>query len=290
MSTLDLLAGAIDYAGLFPPAALGMEEAVRNYASYRRGLDAWALGRFVVPVSRLEELIERRATVDDDTPWSLSALAGSSAVEDAARILEFNDAYAAAGMIEAIEARATGVDGVGALEPLVRVGGELYVEIPPNEQVRDLVRAVRSLGARAKIRTGGTTADAFPDAASVLRFLVACRDEEVPFKATAGLHHAVRGSYPLTYAKDAVLGAMYGYLNVFLAAILLWNGGDERDAQGLLEERDPSAIRFEPGGITWRGHVFSSASVRTARSGFASGFGSCSFEEPLEEIRYSFAA
>jgi hypothetical protein len=290
MRPLDLLAGAIDYAGLFPPAALGMEEAVRNYAAYLRGDDAWALGRFVVPVARLEELIQRRETMDDDTPWRLSALAGASPVEDAARILEFNDAHAAAASIEAIEARATTPEDVAALQPLARVASELYVEIPPDERVHALVRAVRSIGARAKIRTGGTTEAAFPDAASVLRFLIACRDAGVAFKATAGLHHAVRGSYPLTYASDAALGTMYGYLNVLLAAILLWGGGDEREARALLEEREASAIRVQPDGITWRGLTFPNASVRTGRSAFASGFGSCSFEEPLEEIRYSFAA
>ena len=51
-----LLEGVIDYAGLFPPAQLPLDAAIRNYARYRHDADAWMLGRFVIPAARLEEL------------------------------------------------------------------------------------------------------------------------------------------------------------------------------------------------------------------------------------------
>src|SRR5581483_1252946 len=66
-----LMAGAIDYAGLFAPASLPMADAVRNYARYQTGPHAWALGNFVVPLDRLKEFdssaaglgLERRITL-----------------------------------------------------------------------------------------------------------------------------------------------------------------------------------------------------------------------------------
>ena len=39
-----------------PPASLGVADAARNYLEYALSPDAWALGRFVVSVLRLEEL------------------------------------------------------------------------------------------------------------------------------------------------------------------------------------------------------------------------------------------
>src|SRR5262245_38924762 len=53
-----LLGGIIDYAGLFPPAQLPLEEAIRNYARYRTEPESWMLGRFVIPATRLKELAE----------------------------------------------------------------------------------------------------------------------------------------------------------------------------------------------------------------------------------------
>ncbi len=74
-----LLAGLIDYAGLFPPAALPMADAVARYARYRQGAHAWALGRFIVPAARLEEFARTldavESTVSAEAPWPVSVLA-----------------------------------------------------------------------------------------------------------------------------------------------------------------------------------------------------------------------
>src|SRR5690606_34756706 len=58
-----LMAGAIDYAGLFPPSAVSMADAVENYAAYRRGEYSWMLGRFVVTASRLNEFAAEASKV-----------------------------------------------------------------------------------------------------------------------------------------------------------------------------------------------------------------------------------
>ena len=83
-SLTTLLAGLVDYAGLFPPAALDMSDAVREYAGYRRGTHAWMLGRFVLPVGRLGEFEAAAATVLPTEPsqaWPLAVLAGADPAE-----------------------------------------------------------------------------------------------------------------------------------------------------------------------------------------------------------------
>ena len=78
-----LLTGAIDYAGLFPPAALAMREAVARYAGFRGTTDAWALGRFVLPISRVEELAAAQHAIDaTGQPWRLSVLLGEDPAAD----------------------------------------------------------------------------------------------------------------------------------------------------------------------------------------------------------------
>ena len=89
MSALEhLLAGLIDYAGLFPPAGLGMAAAVRNYDSYRKGTEHWMLGRMIIPAARLPEYEDtiRNAGIDASA-WSLSVLASPA---DAERLAGFN--------------------------------------------------------------------------------------------------------------------------------------------------------------------------------------------------------
>src|SRR5215475_2589907 len=99
-SLRDLLSGLIDYAGLFPPAALDMPTASRQYAEYRESEYRWALGRFVVPVARLDEFEKAAEDILPDGGWEgsefwkLSALAGGDLSADVSRIADFNRKYA----------------------------------------------------------------------------------------------------------------------------------------------------------------------------------------------------
>ena len=290
-ATRVLLEGLVDYAGLFPPAGLGMGEAVANYAQYRHGPDRWMLGRFIVPVRRLAEFeeaaaghLEQRPVGD---PWRLSALAGEDLAADVAAIGEFNCRHAAAGaaavVVDAIELRADSADRVAKAERAVPAWATAFVEVPLEPDPEPLIAAIGAAGLRVKARTGGLTPDAIPDAGSVLRFLAACIRHEVPFKATAGLHHPVRAEYPLTYDTAAPRGVMHGYLNVFLAAALLRAGGTEQDARRLLEERDASAFGSDGATITWRDRTLTAPQLEAAR-GLALSFGSCSFTEPVDDL------
>ena len=287
-----LLAGSIDYAGLFPPAGLDMATAVRQFAEYRAGPDAWVLGRFVVPAPRLAELedaAESLAPREPGEPWRLGVLVGASATEELKALGEFNCRHAAAGgaalSADVIEAKADTVDAVDRLLASVPRWAQAYVEVPTASDPAPLIAAIARHGARAKIRTGGITADAFPPSADILRFLKACTTAGVPFKATAGLHHPLRAEYRLTYEPDGPRGMMFGFLNVFLTAVFLRQGLPDAEALALLEERSPDAIRFTADSVRWRGHRASRAAIEAARRDGIVAFGSCSFVEPVTEVR-----
>jgi hypothetical protein len=123
--------------------------------------------------------------------------------------------------------------------------------------------------------------EAIPSVSAVADFLRACAGRRLPFKATAGLHHPVRAEYPLTYAPDAPRAVTHGFLNVFLAAALVWHG--DPDVEPVLAETDPAAFRFDDR-AHWRDRSLDAAQVREARERFAHAFGSCSFTEPVQEL------
>ncbi|MGH7709857.1 MAG: hypothetical protein ACREOG_01155, partial [Gemmatimonadaceae bacterium] len=252
-----LLAHAIDYAGLYPPAALAMSEAVREYDRQRTGPHAWALGRFVVGADRLDDFLAARQLLSPGA-WPLSLLTsrGDRAFPDLTRHSDLL-------RVEAVEAKAATIDEVAALEPLASRAPVLYVELPVVGQLEALLAAVRALGARAKVRTGGVTADAIPPPESVARFMGACVATGVPFKATAGLHHVIRGEYPLTYEPDSARATMFGFLNVFVASALAVHRAPGEIVTEVLEERDIRAFRASGRGdaVCWRERCLTSTDL-----------------------------
>ena len=162
---------------------------------------------------------------------------------------------------------------------------QAYVEVPIADDPAPLVAALGRSGLRAKVRTGGVTADAFPRARDLVRFLRACAVAGVPCKATAGLHHPLRAEYRLTYRPDSASATMYGFLNVFLTAAWLREGLAEADAVRLLEERDSGAIRVTEGGFEWRGRGLGHEAIARARDAGIVSFGSCSFTEPIGDLQ-----
>lgn len=296
MSSLNaLLAGLIDYAGLFPPASLPLEEAVRNYAAYKAGPHAFALGRFVVSASQLEEL-DRIATphfprLPESDPWRLTVLLGSDLAVGLPAIRKFNDrhqAWATTGkaLVDTVELKSSTPAMIHDAKRLMPPAIETYFEIPIKENPGVLLEALKKAGAWAKVRTGGTTPADIPMTADLVRFISLAARHNVPFKATAGLHHAIRAVYPLTDEPGAPTATMFGFLNVFLVASFMHSGGATlTDSAALLEETDVSAIRFNEKGVRWRLFRLSLEQLEATRARFALAFGSCSFEEPIHELQ-----
>ena len=286
-----LLTGTVDYAGLFPPAGLDMGSAVRRYAEHRRSAQAWMLGRFVVPAARLDEFAAAARSElpgPAERPWPLSALAG----EDLAGAVERIVAHRAGSTLDdgirisAVEMKAARADEIEHALNMVPDDLELFCELPAAEEPAPLIEALAGTRGRAKIRTGGITADAFPTPLELARFIAACARAGVPFKATAGLHHPVRGVYRLTYAEDSASGTMFGFLNLFLAAaVAASRRPDETVLLPLLEEGNAATFRFDANGAAWRGERLSLADLERARRSLALSYGSCSFVEPVQGLQ-----
>jgi hypothetical protein len=280
-----LLAGLVDYAGLFPPASLSMREVAANYASYRRSVDAWALGRLIVPVARLAELAAVAPSgLPEHSGWRISALAGDDMERDAEQIALWNTSMKGALAVDTVELRATTPVAIDRAAVVFREALTVYVEIPHVDEPAHLVAAIARAGVRAKIRTGGVTTAAFPTSTMVVRFLQRCVEHDVAFKATAGLHHPLRDTYRLTYAPDAPRGEMFGFLNVFLAAAFARKGLPDSQLLQQIEERDPASLRFTDDAILWRDEALDVQRLADVRTSFAVAFGSCSFREPIDDL------
>jgi hypothetical protein len=286
-----LLADAVDYAGLFPPTALRLDEVVRRYTTYRRGPSAWALGRLVVRAAELPALLPvlsaRPLPLAAEPPVAVSVLLGADLDADVRLVVE---AAAASPLyrVASIEARAADVPGVdlvarAARDTAERLGTPLYVEVPLGDGTRPALAAVRQARLRAKARTGGVTAEAVPAPADLAAFLATCVAAGLAFKVTAGLHHAVRGAYPLTYEPGAPRATLHGFVNVCVAAGLLVSGRPSASAAAVLEETDAAAFRFGPDAVEWRDERIDLAAIRDSRELLVS-FGSCSFEEPMADV------
>jgi len=290
-----LLRDLIDYAGLFPPASLAMPTSVANYDAYSRSEWSWILGRFIVPVARLAEFEEAFAGLPTPTPgtgftdWRLSVLLASDPVADVARIREFNARLASSSsgrraVTESVEVKVASPEEVSRLSGIVPAELATYFEVPLSS-CAESIAAVARCGRRAKIRMGGETADKFPAPESVIEFIRLCADANVPFKATAGLHHPLRSVHRFTYQPDSPSGIMHGFVNVFLAAAFVRTGMETALAVQLVEERSTEAFHFDLDGVSWRKHRLSRREVEAARQRFAVSFGSCSFTEPVDDLK-----
>lgn len=292
-----LLEGIVDYAGLFPPAALAMPGAVRNYAHYRAGGAGWMLGRFVCPADALELFSERADPLlprdAGAIPWRLSVTASGDAAADCDRIAAFNERHRVCfeecgAMVDAYEVRVGSELEIARLDAVLPRNIMTYCEIPLAMSTA-LMPAIAASGRRAKMRTGGTTPETFPSAEVIIGFLRAVIANGVIAKATAGLHHPLRGEYRLTYDDGAPVGRMFGYLNVFLAAAMLSQRGEPSEAARLLNESDASTLSIDEYQVTWRDGqhevVLDRALLQRVRESVMVSFGSCSFTEPVDETR-----
>lgn len=299
------LGGLVDYAGLFPPAALALEPAAAEYARHRAGAGAWMLGRFVVPVARLEELaaaLAARPTLVGGGPWPLAVLAGAPDLDAALAALPDQ-----AGTIVACEQARPGdlsVDGLelplppgpgaaaalaGALADEGLGGRDVWFEVGADvgaalDGIAGAAAAWAGPGADfprlgAKLRCGGVTVEAFPSLGRIAAVISGCAERGLPLKFTAGLHHPVRHR-----ATDPPV-MMHGFLNVVGAALLALDGrADPSVLAGCLEETDAAAFALDQAGFAWRGHAVAAAAVARARAGALGGFGSCSFDEPRQDL------
>ena len=291
------LEGLIDYAGLFPPASLDMESAVAEFRAARNGPQAWMVRRFIVTASRLEELVSllvptmrsgeapwRLSVVFDGTGWPDGPLGDAGRVNALVKPLE-PAVVADLAEIRLPDDRPPTPDEISRVAAAVDPAMALF-EVPWQspalmEEALATVAAVRAETTRAmgnKLRCGGVTLDAFPPIETVAAFLLESARHGLPVKATAGLHHPHRHTDPATGFTH------HGFLNVLAAASLAAGRAPaERMAEALAIE-DPDRLRLGPKGIEIDGEVVGAQTVAGARRFLFMGYGSCSFNEPVEDL------
>lgn len=311
-SLRTLLAGLIDYAGLYPPAKLDMQPSVEAYARHIRGEFEFALGRFICPVSRLRELSQCASVLMPGTfatsgyrehaevtrPWSVSVILDQPLPESFEESLDTID-----GFNEHHADERNGLGKVDTIEIKVSTPGiidEILDELPEDlfpffefdiaGDCRGYVAALAgnadSGGAGAKLRCGGVKPEMIPPAEQIADAIVALVAADVPFKATAGLHHPCRAMQNLTYEANPPRAMMHGFVNVFLGAALARARRLDRDRLiAILNEQDAGAFTFAEDKAAWRDLTIDTASLAKARETFAMSYGSCSFDEPFEDLR-----
>ena len=293
----NLVAGIVDYAGLFPPASLPLDHTVQNFSRYLSSDYSWMLSRLILPVARLEEIELIDSFVVSEMNWQISALVPAiSAPNDAfAKAIEsithFNQRHNAnhppRAIVDSVEIKASTVDDVLASIGATPSDLKLFIEISTADDPTRLLEQIRqsSKNAFAKIRTGGISLDLIPSELEVARFIYSCAKLNVGFKATAGLHHPMQGLYPLTYAADPEYGKLFGYLNIFIAACFAFSKGISTEViQAILIEPDSTEFRVADQSLAWRDLEISADQVYEIRTTKAISFGSCSFEEPTTEL------
>ncbi len=291
-----LLAHAVDYAGLFPPANLALEPALGNYASYIREPDSWMLGAFVLPSGKFEDAISLMSPFDTDYVLRLSALGPksenarefmSALKQSTEAIRMFNLSHGAIALITQIEMSLPSQPGVHLAEAnavLADLQIPTFWETPADEAERviEFLAERRRTGTGRfgyKLRTGGVVASAFPSSVQIARALVAAVRGRVPIKFTAGLHHPVRKFHPKMATK------MHGFLNVLGAGVLAaeheW---DVQQTARMLEDEDPTSFTIDDDTFTWDTWSVSTKQIAAHRK-IVTSFGSCSFDEPRDDLR-----
>ncbi len=284
-----LLSEIVDYAGLFPPSKLSMPEAVINYATYKNSNYNWMLGRFVCPVGRLDEFLESAKDFfsrDSKSVWRLSVLASDDIYDTIRKVEDFNIQNAPSAVCDSLEIKAETSEQIEKQSEAIPETYTNFFEIPNDERLPDLISALAINRQCAKIRTGGVTADLFPKTSEIIRFMRTCMAANIPFKATAGLHHPIRCFKPLTYEPKAPKGTMHGFLNLFLATGFAREGYKPEVLEEILEEEFEEVFTFDENGAYWqKEHFLNNAMLRNLRDSHIRSFGSCSFDEPIQDLQ-----
>lgn len=311
--------GVIDYAGLFPPASLALDPALRNYIRYREGEDGWMLSRFIIPYGRMEELVPYEGELyDTGRPLELSVLGGSTETvsefegesdELLSALDRFHGGHPGSVGTEILEVKlpreAVLAADAGDLKKIMdrlaeRLGEDerypdyVFYESVLEESWRKDLRAVmkaleehnmesdygRYEYAGFKLRCGGTRARMFPGTDQVAFALNRARRHRLALKCTAGLHHPVR------HYSESVSTRMHGFFNVFGGAMLAWaNDLDDGELESILKEEDPEQFRFGGEGLEWGEYGVTADDIAELREVALISYGSCSFDEPREDLR-----
>lgn len=291
-----LLERSIDYAGMFPPCSLDLEPALANQAQYVRSDDAWMLNGFVLAIGQFDAARQILSPFDTNHPLRVSALGPKTGDADSflsaldqteEAIRKFSASNVDLISVIQLEMALPEEVNIALLNEAQSIVGALPVfwEAPADKADRTIALLAEHNSNQSaptfgfKLRTGGVTADAFPTSAEIARALVTPVTHQVPIKFTAGLHHPVR------QYRDEVKTKMHGFLNVLGAAILAAEHRWDLDqTTRMLDDEKADSFSFAEDFFAWREWKIDIKRLQGRRK-FVTSFGSCSFDEPREDLR-----
>lgn len=291
-----LLARSVDYAGMFPPCSLGLEPALRNQAEYVRSPDAWMLGAFVLSIEQFNATKQLLSQFDVQHPLRVAALGPKTASADA-----FLDALEDADTaIRSLSRHNVDLASISHLEMFLphdvdvaslKEASSILGDLPvfweaSSDRAEQTIALLAEFNSDAdsanfgfKLRTGGVTADAFPTSMQITKALVTPATHQLPIKFTAGLHH------PLRQYRGEVQTKMHGFLNVLgAAALAAEHRWDTNQTAIMLEDESVDSFSFTDDFFAWREWRIDTKRLQYRRR-FVVSFGSCSFDEPRDDLR-----
>jgi hypothetical protein len=286
----QLLARIVDYAGLFPPAQLSLPEAINIYDRARSSPHYWMLDRFVLPASRFPEFIKLLPSENtaSSQPWSLSVIVSRNWRSDLEQISQITKTklnnQPSSIRISSLEVAPLSPVEIQSIKLEIPTEVDAFFEIPFNVDLEPYLDILHKIGAGAKLRTGGITSDAFPDSTQLGQRILSLANARIPFKATAGLHHALRG-HCLTDALNKTSTTMHGFLNVAIASAFAYQQTISlNEVVAILEESSINAFQLSNIEIGWHEFSLPISAIEHSRQQFFRSFGSCSFDEPIHDL------
>jgi hypothetical protein len=298
-----LCSGLIDYAGLYPPAALGLPQALSNYRSYTSAPDSWMLSRFIAGAAHALQLTDELLAGFMSQGALEISLVSKDPIQELPKVIAALPQVARVVAVESPLVAGTEIkDQLAshreAFKALVDQGHqlEMFYEVPFSEnwdqEFLRLVDGIVTIGAGhparsvgCKLRCGGLEPQLVPSPERLGRALHACAERSIAVKFTAGLHQPFR-HMPKPGETGSAGVPMHGYFNLYWAALVVnakrCSAGEVIEIVAEMESCNP---RVMDDSIEWLGVRLSEQEIRDMRSSKVLSFGSCSFEEPIDAAR-----
>ena len=286
----------IDYAGLFPPAKLELESALKNYSKYIQCNDNWMMSQFIIPVHLLEEITaELMVGFSKSNPLKLSILSGELSKE-VEKLNQFQNLYSEkvyySGLETRIQNRSTFnqlLDSILVIQLKYNFTLATFFELPPCENWVENMKStneaisqfnkINNTNFGFKLRCGGVEAHMFPSADSIAETIISCINFEIPIKFTAGLHH------PIRHYNESLKTKMYGFFNIFIGGMLTKKYGfDSNKCVEILKDESLGNFKFSNDKLSWKEYSLNNFEIKHFRKNNFISFGSCSFNEPREDL------
>lgn len=296
----------IDYAGMFPPTQLPLDEAIRNYAAYIRTDDAWMINTFVMPFSHIDQLTPYASLYSAAYPLRLSVTLGKSETYSATKdqlsdvrqtlqdlVTHHHDWLSVDALeipIDTLIFEHPVLEEIWALSQALET--EAFMEIQTigrndfEQHITHMLEAVKVFNdqhdatLKVKLRTGHVDPTQVPTTAQIAYFIQQVHHFGLAMKFTAGLHHPVR------MYRDEIQDKMHGHLNVFVAGFLARQFDLPHSViQAILDEEDVQNFTFTDEALGWQSYVVTQEDVQHQRLTHFNSFGSCSFITPTSELR-----